>query len=160
MTHKERFIKALKREPITGLVPHFELVFYLTMEAFRKVHPIHRHFDQWNQMSKEERELQLDDIARVYVKTAEHYEHSAIFVHSDFMNYDFTAPLLHKIREISGNEYFIMLHGDPTFPIPDGDSMMEFSRQLFEEKEVLHDKAKRQVVNYRYNAERYKGSGL
>ncbi|MDD4494674.1 MAG: uroporphyrinogen decarboxylase family protein [Eubacteriales bacterium] len=160
MTHKERFIKALRREPLTGLVPHFELVFYLTMEAFQKVHPIHRRFDQWNQMSKDEQELQLYDMASVYIETARRYNHSAIFVHSDFGNYNFTASLLQKIRDISGDEYFIMLHGDPSFPIPDGNRMMEFSRQLFEEKEILHDKAKRDVENYRKSADRYKGSGL
>jgi len=33
MTEKERFIKALDRQPIIGHVPHFELVFYLTMES-------------------------------------------------------------------------------------------------------------------------------
>ena len=47
MTPKEKFIKALKREPIVGHVPHFELVFYLTMEAFGKVHPSHRSYYQW-----------------------------------------------------------------------------------------------------------------
>ena len=42
MTEKERFIKALKREPLEGHVPTFELVFYLTMEVLGKVHPLHR----------------------------------------------------------------------------------------------------------------------
>ena len=28
MTPREKFIKCLKREPITGHVPHFELVFF------------------------------------------------------------------------------------------------------------------------------------
>jgi uroporphyrinogen decarboxylase len=41
MTGKQRFIKALNREKIEGHVPHFELVFYLTMEAIGKVHPSH-----------------------------------------------------------------------------------------------------------------------
>ena len=39
MTHRERFIKTLKCEPIGGQVPTFELVFFLTMEKFGKVHP-------------------------------------------------------------------------------------------------------------------------
>ena len=46
MTPRERFIAALNRQPLTGRVPHFELVFFLTMEAFGKVHPSHRHYDQ------------------------------------------------------------------------------------------------------------------
>ena len=36
MTERERFIKTLKCEPIGGQVPTFELVFFLTMEAFGK----------------------------------------------------------------------------------------------------------------------------
>ena len=50
MTPRERFIAALKRKPLTGRVPHFELVFFLTMEAFGKVHPSHRNYGQWMQM--------------------------------------------------------------------------------------------------------------
>lgn len=46
MTHKERFIKTLQCEDIGGRVPHFELVFFLTMEALGKVHPSHRCYDQ------------------------------------------------------------------------------------------------------------------
>ena len=62
MTEKERFIKALKREPLEGHVPTFELVFYLTMEVLGKVHPLHRDYSQWNQMSVKERELHLQDM--------------------------------------------------------------------------------------------------
>ena len=47
MTPRERFIAALERRPIPGRVPHFELVFFLTMEAFGKVHPSQRHYAQW-----------------------------------------------------------------------------------------------------------------
>ena len=47
----DEFIKTLKCEPIGGQVPTFELVFFLTMEAFGKVHPSHRYYEQWNQMS-------------------------------------------------------------------------------------------------------------
>lgn len=80
MTNRERFIKTLKCEPIGGQVPTFELVFYLTMEAFQKVHPTHRKYDQWNQMSKTEQNLHINDIAQVYIDTAERYGHSAIMV--------------------------------------------------------------------------------
>ena len=45
MTHRERFIRTLKCEKIGGRVPHFELVFFLTMEAIGKVHPAHRNYE-------------------------------------------------------------------------------------------------------------------
>jgi hypothetical protein len=38
MQPRQRFIAALERRPLTGRVPHFELVFFSTMEAFGKVH--------------------------------------------------------------------------------------------------------------------------
>lgn len=160
MTEKERFIKALRREPLTGLVPHFELVFFLTMESIGKVHPLHRGFAQWDQMSKEEKKAQIDDIAQVYIDVAKKYNHSAIFVHSDVGNYDWTASILDAIRKKSGDEYFLMLHGDPTFPIPDGNSMVEFSTQLYEEADRLHEQAKTNVYNYTQAVKRFQGSGL
>lgn len=51
MTNRERFIRTLRCEKIGGQVPTFELVFFLTMEAFGQVHPSHRYYAQWNQMS-------------------------------------------------------------------------------------------------------------
>ena len=81
MTPREDFIKALRREPIQGHVPHFELVMFLTMEAIGRIHPLHRDYSQWYQMSAAERRLHLVDMAKAYIETAEKYHHSAIFVH-------------------------------------------------------------------------------
>ena len=39
--------------------------------------------------------------------------------------------MLEEIREQSGDEYFIMMHGDPTWSIPDGSHMMDFSVQMY-----------------------------
>ena len=153
MTHKEKFIKALNREPITGRVPHFEMVFFLTMEAIGKVHPIHRNYFQWNQMSKKEQEAQLDDMADLYIQIAEKYDHSAIFVHPNPGDFDNTVRLLEKIREKSGDEYFTMMHGDPTFAIPDGDNMEAFSCRLFEEEEAVKAEAQQNVDNFKRWAE-------
>ncbi|MFH2069568.1 MAG: hypothetical protein ABII89_08950 [Candidatus Omnitrophota bacterium] len=46
---------ALGKRPFIGRVPHFELVYYLTMETFGRVHPSHRAYGQWDQMSEKER---------------------------------------------------------------------------------------------------------
>ena len=49
MTPRQRFIHALEgRPPLPGRVPTFELVFFLTMEAFGKVHPSHRQYSQFS----------------------------------------------------------------------------------------------------------------
>ena len=79
LTPRERFIAALERWPLEGRPPHFELVFYLTMEAFGKVHPLNRGYGQWDQMEEKERQLHREDIAQLYIDIAEKYEHSAIF---------------------------------------------------------------------------------
>jgi hypothetical protein len=57
MAPRKRFIAALERRPLTGRVPYFELVFFLTMEAFGRVHPLHRSYAQWDQMEEKERNL-------------------------------------------------------------------------------------------------------
>src|ERR1017187_1118000 len=118
MTPRERFISALERNPIAGRVPHFELVFFLTMEAFGKVHPSHRNYGQWLQMKERERDLHRRDMADLYLATAERFEHSAIFLHPNPASEEETLRLVDLIREKSGGRYFLMLHGDATFGIP------------------------------------------
>ncbi len=144
-TPRERFIAALERRPLTGRVPHFELVFFLTMEAFGKVHPSHRSYHQWLQMEEKERELHRRDMAQLYVDTAERFEHSAIFLHPNPGDLDETCRLIDLVRELSGDRYFLMLHGDATFSVPDGAHMEEFSLRLVEEPQQLKAEATRMV---------------
>ena len=147
MTHRERFIKTLKCEPIGGQVPTFELVFFLTMEAFGKVHPSHRAYYQWKQMSRSEQTLHMNEMAQLYVDTAKKYGHSAIFIHPNPGDFESTQWLLELIREKSGNEYYIMMHGDPTWAIPDGASMFDFSDQMYEEPEKLNEQSQQRMEN-------------
>lgn len=157
MTPREKFIKCLKREPITGHVPHFELVFYLTMEAIGKIHPEHRVFNQWNQMSKKEQDIQTKDIAATYIGYAEKYHHSAVFVQintGNFQDFDRTVRILEEIRNQSGDKYYTMVHGDPTFAIPEGDSMVDFAAQLYEEEDTLKEIARKRVEHFKEYAER------
>lgn len=151
MTPREKFHKALRREKIEGHVPTFELVFFLTMEAVGRIHPLHRNYTQWYQMSREERKLHLKDMALALIEPAEKYGHSAIFVHANpgqagalNKDIDATIELLETIRSFSGDRYSLMLHGDPTPPIPNGDNMMEFSVQMYEEPEKIQEKTKRE----------------
>ena len=147
MTHRERFIKTLKCEPIGGQVPTFELVFFLTMEAFGKVHPSHRYYDQWEQMSYREKKLHIEDAADIYIKTAQRYGHSAIFVHPNPGGFENTQWLLETIRERTGDEYFIMMHGDVTHSMPDGEHLMDFCVQMLEEPEVINAQSDRWLEN-------------
>ena len=52
ITPREKFIMALEMKQPPGRVPHMELVFFLTMEAFGRLHPSQRIYGQWDQMSE------------------------------------------------------------------------------------------------------------
>ena len=151
LTPRERFTAALERRPLTGRVPHFELVFFLTMEAFGKVHPSHRNYSQWLQMEEKERKLHRRDMADLFIATAERYEHSAILLHPNPDNREEIMRLVDLVREKSGDRYFLMLHGDPTFSVPDGEHMEEFSYRLADEPEKLKEQAE---ANLRWALER------
>lgn len=137
MTGKERFSAALRREKIVGHVPHFELVFFLTMEVLGKVHPSHRYYSQWNQMSLTEKKLHMNEMADTYIDIAKKYNHDAIFVHPNPSDIDNVKWLMELIREKTGDEYFILMHGDTTCSIPEGDTMMDFTAMLYEEPEKI-----------------------
>ncbi len=151
MTPRERFAMALQGKQPPGRVPHFELVFYLTMEAFGRIHPQQRSYGQWLQMSETERQLHRRDIADLYVQTARKYEHSAIFFHppggwgtgraqdDEFLR---TFDLIH---EIAGRDYFLMIHGDCTYGIPGGEHMMQFVESLADRPQEMKDQANRRV---------------
>jgi uroporphyrinogen decarboxylase len=156
LSPRERFIAALERRPLTGRVPHFELVFFLTMEAFGKVHPSHRAYHQWLQMEERERQLHRIDIADLYIKTAQRFEHSAIFLHPNPGGDEEIARLVDLVRERSDKEYFLMMHGDATYSIPDGEHMVDFAMRLADEPETMHAEANAMVENALCNAERLK----
>ncbi len=159
MTPRERFRTALERRPLTGRVPHFELVFFLTMEAFGKVHPNHRRYDQWDQMEEKERELHRRDMAGIYVETARRYEHSAILLHPNPNTLEESIRLVHHVRELSGDRYFLMLHGDATYSIPGGGRMMEFCARLADEPDKLKDEARRRVDAAHERAQKLRAAG-
>lgn len=95
-------------------------------------------------------------MALAYIETAEKYHHSAILVHPNpGINGDITDDfgsarrILEKIRELSGDKYFLALHGDPTMAIPDGEHIMDVSVMMYEEPEKIHDMTKRRVEQCR-----------
>jgi len=142
---RQRFIAALERRPLIGRVPHFELVFFLTMQAFGKVHPSHRNYGQWMQMEEKERNLHRDEMADIFVRTAERYEWSAIFMHPNPNTVEEDIHLIDRIREKTGDRYFLMRHGDATFSIPDGTQMIDFVYRLYDEPQKVHAEAQQRV---------------
>jgi len=159
ITPRERFTAALERRPIAGRVPHFELVFFLTMEAFGKVHPSHRSYHQWQQMEAKERELHIADMADLYIATAQRYEHDAILLHPNPGSEDDVFRLIDCVREKSGSRYFLMLHGDATFSIPDGGAMPDFCFRLVDDPESVHREATANADRALRRAERLQRHG-
>lgn len=137
LTPREQFINVLERHKPQGHVPHFELAFYLSMEALGKVHPLHRFYEQWDQMEEKERQLHRHEIAQIYLDIAEKYDHSAILVQPNPGNFDECARLIEIIREKSGDRFFLMKHGDVTYGIPDGNHMQEFAYRMVDEPEKM-----------------------
>lgn len=156
MTSRERFIAALERKPIVGRVPHFELVFFLTMEALGKVHPSQQWFGQWDQMSEKERNLHREDIANIFIDTAKKYQHDAIFVHPNPGSMEEIYRCINLINEKTNHGYFLCLHGDATYSIPDGDSMVDFAFRMADDPEGLKDDAERMVDAALETAKLYK----
>lgn len=157
---RDRFIAALERRPLPGRVPHFELVFFLTMEAFGKVHPSHRNYSQWYQMQENERVLHRADMADLFIAIAEKYEHDALFVQINPQDHDEYRSVLDIIREKTGDRYFLMRHGDATFSIPDGAGMMELAIKLADDPQGLKDEAQKRVDQALTQAIKYKDHGL
>ena len=144
MTHKELLLHALQRKaPVKGTrVPHFELAFFPTMEAFGEVHPRHRAYSQWHQMKPSERELHRNNIAGLAIKIAEKFDHSAIMVPVITSIYDVeeNVRMMELIRKKSKDEYALCLGGyDGTVAIPDGDSMVDFSFKLIDAPDEIKD---------------------
>jgi uroporphyrinogen decarboxylase len=162
MTPRDRFIHALERRPpAPGRVPHFELVFFLTMEAFGRLHPSQRHYGQWQQMSDAERDLHRRDIADLYVQTARHYAHSAIFFHppGGWPSDEEILRTFDHLRAQSGDEFFLMQHGDATFAIPDGAGMVQFVERIADEPDKVKEQAARMVDDALARAARFKQHG-
>lgn len=159
LTPRERFMAALDRKPLPGRVPHFELVMYLTMEILGKVHPIHRRYDRWDQMSETERKLHRTDMARVYIDTAEHFEQNAIFLFPNPSDLKEALLMIDEIRNLSGDKFFLMMHGDATFEIPTGQNMEEISIRMAQEPEKVDVELTKQVDDAIVRAEQLKDHG-
>ena len=160
MTPRERFTAALNRRPLAGRVPHFELAFYLTMEAFGKLHPSHRRYHQWYQMREEERQLYREDMADTFIAIAHRYQHSAIYLTPNpSKDEEETLRLVDIVREKSGDEYFVMVPGDATHGVPNGDSMAEFAYKMVDEPDALKRQAHEMVDMALAQAERLRKHG-
>ncbi|MCC6680013.1 MAG: hypothetical protein IT445_03830 [Phycisphaeraceae bacterium] len=153
LTPRQRFTAAMQRRPLPGRVPHFELVFFLTMEVFGKVHPEHRMDHQWLQMTQHERNLHIADLAQLYIDIAERYEHDAILLNPRPREPEMFMALIDEIRRRSGDRFFLMLHGDATISIPCGGDLEEMSVRMAEQPDQVEAEAAQRVDTFLQRAE-------
>ncbi|MDA3798066.1 MAG: hypothetical protein PF692_03190 [Kiritimatiellae bacterium] len=160
MTLRESFIAALERREPTGRVPHFELEFFLTMEAFSRVHPSQRHYSQWNQMSVAERDMHIQDVADLHVEVARRFGNAGMLFNAPrgWKDED-TRQSLEHVRELSGMEYFTSLHGDATYSLPNGNDMMDFVIKIADDPQGMKDEAQRKVDSALTRGEQIKNWG-
>lgn len=169
LSPRASFIHALERHrPIQGArVPHFELEFFLTMEALGRVHASQRTFRQWVQMSEAERDLHRRDLADLHVAVARKYEHSAILCRAPGgyddrggWNDDDFLKMLEHIRDIAGDELFLMVQGDATLGLPNGDQMLAVVEQMASDPNNMLDESNCRVDAALVLAERYRRQGV
>jgi len=154
-------INALECRKPEGLVPHFELEFFLSMEAFGKLHPSHRRFFQWDQMSEHERDLHRKDVAALQVETYRRFGLSGTIVNSaGRWKEEDRRIMLEHIRTLSGQEFFLSIHGDATYSLPDGNEMMDFVMNLFDKPDEMKDKAQAEVDRALERGQRIKDWGV
>lgn len=130
------------------------------MEVFGKVHPSRRQYGQWDQMTEKERALHRNEMADIYIMTAGKYGHDAIFLHPNPGRTDEVRKLVELVRQKTGDKYFLMIHGDATFSVPNGTQLAEFAYRLVDDPAGVHAEARRMVDNAVTRAGELQGCGL
>lgn len=145
VSRRERFKAALERRPVEGHIPHFELVTFLSMEMMGRVHPWHRHYETWQQMTERERVLHRRDMADVYAAMAYRCDQYAIVVVPDRLPFEEVLRTSEAIRELSGDDFFLLATLDATMCIPAGGNMGEVVEQMYEEPDQFHGELRREL---------------
>ena len=94
---------------------------------------------------KKQREAKINQIAELYVEIAGRLEYSAIMLVHTRCDAESKLKAAKKVKELTGDTYFIMIHIDGTYAIPDRDQYLEFSYRMFDDPEEMKDIAERKV---------------
>jgi len=138
MTPKERAIAALTlKQP--DQVPTFELEFQLTQELLGK-----EFNHNWRHASQSDRQRICRENAELYVEIAERLEYSIIMIcrggEPDEQALIETAA---AVKDLTGDKYLLVCHGDGTFAIPSGDNMVELAYWFHDKPGEVHEQAER-----------------
>lgn len=141
MTHKERAARALERKT-PDYVPTFELEFQLEDEMFGKKF-LHQE-DLINKIIKE-REKLIKENAEYMLKVYGELGYSIIPV--QYFDEEGLKDTARYIRQLTGDTYMLTTHGDGTFAIPDGNSLLDFVYWLADDPEDVKRAAKKNALD-------------
>ena len=154
MTHRERFLCALNMG-IPDRVPTFELEFQLEEELCGRA--FLREKDLEGKNEAEQKKL-LRENAQYIIEVYRKLDHDAICVH--YVSFEHQLETVRLIRELSGDEFALFVHGDCTFAIPDGNGMEEMAILMYEDPEELHRRAEEMLQNSMRNNARMMEAGV
>ena len=137
MTHRERMITALTLG-VPDYVPTFELEFQLGPEL---VGADFLHEEDLKGCSAAETERKICENVDLMHEIYGKLEHDAIPI--QYLNEEHQIQTVKRIRQVSGEEYMLLAHGDGTFAIPDGAGVAEFSYRLYDDPDSLREEAER-----------------
>lgn len=143
MTHRERAFIALKGG-VPDMVPTFELVFHETERDFDNRVFYGTSFAPADGSAG----LTLEEICKVnaslYIDVARKFQHSIIYVvpfgYSTWTGRDVVRIMVEEIRNQTGDEYCVMVPGDPTFKIPKDPA--SFVATMYDDPAKLKDEAR------------------
>lgn len=141
MTPKERAITALElRQP--DIIPHFELEMQLTQEYFGQDFVSKAQWDAYPEKAAEFIEHNM----RLLLQTADRFDYCIIF-YSGFYVPDQAMQVegIKMLRDLDGGKRLLMMHGDSTMSIPNGENMVEVAFTLFDEPDRIKDEQSRAV---------------
>ena len=140
MTPKQRFITALEMG-IPDRVPTFELEFQLGPELFGRDF---LHEEDLKGLSPKEVDRAIHENAEYIIKVYEYLEHDAICLH--YINFEHMAQTIKIIRELTGDKFMLLTHGDGTYAISDAKGMSEMSYMMTDEPEAAEAEAEKMCV--------------
>lgn len=139
MTPRERAVAALTLQ-VPDQVPTFELEFQLEDEMFGKRFLRQQELEG---LSQKEREARVKENAEYMIRVYSALEYSILPIH--YLGMEEAIATARHIRELTGNQFMLTMHGDGTFAIPSGVEMLDFVYWLSDEPEAAKAEAERRA---------------
>ena len=141
MTPKQTAIRSLELGPPSGLVPTLELQFQLVEEMFGRSY---HQGDAWKDVTAAEWDRMLYENADLLVQVAESLDYCVLM---DTYSPDEAGMIrnVELIRDMVGDRYLHIVHGDATFSIPNGTNMMAFVSSIVDRPDELKREADARV---------------